>query len=209
MDRKIFLVLVLVFSLVLVETWMALDQIQKRDTFIQQQAQQIAILESKKLELQNTICILNDKVSSLESDKAELQKLKGQLEEEISELDAELGKVKPLRPTREQLANFLIKDLTNEKLYAKDFYVCSDYAIDVRANARQQGWNISVVFVWWKTRGSEYAHALNGAYLADGTLVWIEPQKDRIYSADIEKALAEDFGPEYAPTKIEELLVVW
>jgi len=202
------LILILSFSVAGYEFYVIQDQAAK----IKEQSDRIAVLESKKLELENTIRMLNEKISSLESDKAELEKLKGQLEKQVSELDAELAKVKPKRPSYEELEDFLSLDKTSEKPYAPGFYVCADYAIEVRMNARQQGLNLSIVFVWWKTRGSEFAHALNAAYLDDGTLIWIEPQRDRIYSGSIEQALEQDFntGEYYTVNpKITELLIIW
>jgi len=208
MARKVLYALVLIlivsFSLVGYEFYV----IQQQSAKIKEQSDRIAILESNKLELQNTIEALNGKILSLESDKAELEKLKAQLEGQVHELDGELAKIKPRRPSYQELEYFLFLDKTSEKPYVRDWYVCADYAIDVRMNARQQGWNLSIVFVWWKSGRTEYAHALNGAYLTDGSFVYVEPQWDRILPGDIEKALAEDF-PDYAPTKIEELLVIW
>jgi len=212
MNRKVLYALVLILTVLASVAGYEFYVIQQQDVKIREQTEQIAILESKKLELQNTLRLLNEKVSSLESDKAELERLKGELEKQVSELDRELAKIKVQRPTYEELDRFLLLDITDKKSYVRDFYVCSDYAIDLRMNARQAGWNVSVVFVWWKTRGNEFAHALNSAYLADGTLVWIEPQYDSVYSGSIEGVLEVIFytGEYYTVNpKVTELLVIW
>jgi len=212
MNRKALyaLLLILIVSLTLVgyESYI----IRQQEALIQDQS--IKILEQQRLiEQQKAIMILQN--GTIVSLNISIQDLKSQLlrsEEEKSSLEASLRKYKPERPTLEQLRIFLRDDRTNEKPYIEGVYVCSDYAIDLRMSARQAGWNLSVVFVWWKTRGYEFGHALNAVYLSDGGLVWIEPEYDMVYFGSIERALEEIFytGEWYTINpKIVELVIIW
>lgn len=112
------------------------------------------------------------------------------------------------RPTMEELRVFLAQDNTDHNKYKDSGYVCINFAVDLKIAARQQHWNLSFVVVNFHDSSSEsYGHALNGAYLADGTFVWIEPQYDIIYAGSIEKFLEYSF--DVRGVVVEELAVVW
>lgn len=106
------------------------------------------------------------------------------LQTEYDELKAKKGLVLK-SPTLEELKVFLREDRTDKHLYLDEEtheYLCIDFAIDLRRSAMKRGYNVSWVSVYYKAPdGESYAHALNAAYLADGALVFIEPQTDELY----------------------------
>jgi len=115
------------------------------------------------------------------------------LERDIDYYKEQLKIFRVRRPSLGELQSFLREDETNTIKYQPNFFTCGDFAILLKTNARRSGLNISVIFVWYYCEGSIHAHALDGAYLDDGTFVYIEPQTDGIYSANLEDALVQIF----------------
>jgi len=119
-----------------------------------------------------------------------------------------LGRFELRRPSEGELAAFLISDLTDRHSYQETnfTYVCTQFARDLKANARVAGWNFSFVMIYYSMNFTETrierhkinqttilethniivhiyetSHAANGVYLSDGSFVYVEPQTDRIY----------------------------
>ena len=114
------------------------------------------------------------------------------------------------RPSRTELAEFLAKDLTDQRTY-RTGYVCMHFASDLKHNAALAGWNLSVVLVNFQFREFNgfvqvNGHVLNGVYLADGSFVYIEPQTDKIFSSLLEHLKVFLNEPQI---KILEVAIVW
>lgn len=107
------------------------------------------------------------------------------MQEDFEWLKEQTGLVLLKRPTLEELRAFLREDRTNEHAYIdgeKLEYICTDFARDFRRNAIDHGYNVSWVSIYYTMPdGEEGAHAINAVYLADGTLVFIEPQDDGLH----------------------------
>ncbi len=98
------------------------------------------------------------------------------------------------RPTIEELKEFLETDKINERVYFFPTYVCIQFARDLRLGAQNSGWNMSYVTANFVAIYSPdfimsnnsilvlLGHAFNAIILNNGTLVYIEPQNDRIFS---------------------------
>jgi len=147
------------------------------------------------------------KVASLESRVQDLESDQTRLKNEKMQLSKELSHYRLKRPTYYELLDFLANDGTSEHVYRKGSYVCMNFAWDLKANAIQQGWNISFVSINFDDPTGGGGHACNGAYLADGSWVWIEPQTDRIYRDSVESYLESFFGVSWV--QVEEIVVVW
>jgi hypothetical protein len=78
-------------------------------------------------------------------------------------------------PSYSQLKAFIAADKTDEKEYVVGFYVCHDFAADVKANAASQK-NFRCAYVNIDFSGS--GHAIIAFYTTDRGLVYIEPQTD-------------------------------
>jgi len=97
----------------------------------------------------------------------------------------ELSRFKLRRPSYNELVRFLNADDTDKQKYVKDVYTCVQFAHRLQYNAKLQGLNLSYVLVNYEvtyiatTKGG---HTCNGAILDDGRHVYIEPQKDKIFS---------------------------
>ena len=82
-------------------------------------------------------------------------------------------------PTLEALRTFLEQDDTNEIPYNANF-VCLDYALHLAKRAELMGYRIGHAELLFDI---SYFHAMNTAYIEeDSTLVYIEPQTDKIYT---------------------------
>ena len=139
-------------------------------------------LEARNAGLAAEIRELNDRVDELNLKVAELQEKSSQLESQLIQTKAELDRYQLKRPTLSELKDFLAEDDTDEHRYDEEYYVCIHYARDLKLRAAQRGYNLCFIVVnysvGWR-RG--YGHALNGAYLSDGSFIYIEPQNDKIY----------------------------
>jgi hypothetical protein len=136
----------------------------------------IVVLEHTVTESSKRILTMNETIKALEDAKADLA-----------------GRVSVLqhynlsRPTLEQLRQFLNEDPTDKNYYGRGSYVCINFAKDLKQAAVAKHWNLSYVIVNYYL-GSEPrgGHAFNGAILADGRHIFIEPQNDRIYSSMVD-----------------------
>ena len=142
--------------------------------------------------------------------RVELGRLEGEvkaLEVKVRSLESELTTYKLRRPSLSELQLFLRIDQIDKNEYKRLSYVCINFAADLKRNAARAGYNISFVTVNYEHEGGSAGHALNGAYLSDGSWVWIEPQKDKIHQGTIEECLRALFKLQYA--KIGEIAIVW
>jgi hypothetical protein len=121
------------------------------------------------------------RLSNAEGEIQRMSKELERLEDRARKAESDLLSYKANRPTLEQLRAFLAVDPISERKYESGSYVCINFANDLRLAAKRAGWNISFVFVNYEHGGKGYGHACNGALLANGTHVYIEPQSDRIY----------------------------
>jgi hypothetical protein len=139
-----------------------------------------------------------------------LSRLEGEveaLEVKARSLESQLATYKLRRPDLAELQSFLSADQTDKNQYQRLRYVCINFAADLKRNAARVGYNISFVTVNYEYEGGSAGHALNGAYLADGSWVWIEPQNDGIYRGTIEEYLAAFF--KLSLVKVKEIAIVW
>jgi len=143
----------------------------------------------------------------------------------IQNLEKELNDYKRYKlknPTLDELQNFLAMDDVNTHEYIEYVYDCQSFSRDLRVNAKSKGYNLSYITVDFYAKlyifgyeiTLERAHALNGAYLADGRWVWIEPQTDKIFFGSgpydeygLKQALSEDLS--LYVTEIKAIIVVW
>jgi len=166
----------------------------------------VAILGIVHLEIQlqsyeSKVALLDIQLKSLRTEKDEIQN-------ERMRLVSELSHYKLKRPTFNELVMFLANDGTDGHRYDPDSYVCVNFAHDLKTNAARVGWNISFVDInFYDKNGDGWGHSCNGAYLADGSWVWIEPQTDRIYSGSVETYL-QDFQ-EISYVRVIQLVVIW
>jgi hypothetical protein len=116
----------------------------------------------------------------------------------------QLSRYRLNRPTLNELEGFLRMDNVNNNTWTEDVYTCVNFAGDLKAHAEAAGWNISFVVVdiqlWYRGETISYGHTINGAYLADGSWVFIEPQNDGIYPS-IDKLLTETIPEILNPTE--------
>ncbi len=106
-------------------------------------------------------------------------------------------------PTRQALVNFLSIDTTDENPYTDD-YDCTEYAVDLKENARSLGYRVRTYAILGDKQLAEYnallrqyfntflnegpgiGHVLCKAYIVDeGLWVTIEPQGDLILNCTI------------------------
>ncbi|MBS7646183.1 MAG: hypothetical protein QXR65_09215 [Candidatus Bathyarchaeia archaeon] len=140
-------------------------------------------LEAENAELAAEIHRLNTDMEKLNLRVEGLQAESSELRFQLAQATAELEKHRLKRPTINELRAFLEMDYTNEHRYDVESYICVHYARDLKANAAQRGYNLCFITVNYKVGlfGEERGHALNGAYLSDGSFVYIEPQRDKIH----------------------------
>jgi len=96
--------------------------------------------------------------------------------------------------TSSELNDFLVKDLTNTIQY-QDKFVCADYAERLASNAREQKYQMGVLYLWgfYTETHKPWSHALNQIVTTEG-LVVIEPQNDMWwYANQHEIRVGEDF----------------
>jgi len=146
-------------------------------------------------------------IGTLNRQITELTVKQNELVSKVTTLELDLGKHKLRRPTYSDLYEFLRTDQTDKKKYEEGLYVCMNFAADLKRNAALAGYNISFVSVNFDAPNKSGGHALNGAYLLDGSWVWIEPQNDKIYTGTIEDYLGSFFRLDWV--RVEELAIVW
>jgi len=142
--------------------------------------------------------------------RVELGRFEGEvnvLEAKVTSLESELTTYKLRRPNLSELQIFLKTDQTDKNQYKRWSYVCINFASDLKRNAARAGYNITYVSVNYEYEEGSTGHALNGAYLTDGSWVWIEPQNDKIHHGKIEECLVAFFKLQYV--KVKEIAIVW
>lgn len=150
------------------------------------------------------------RIRDLSSVRVELSRFEGEvkaLEAKVRSLESELTTHKLRRPSLSELQLFLSMEQTDKNQYKKWSYVCINFAADLKRNAARAGYNTSFVAVNYEYEEGSAGHALNGAYLTDGSWVWIEPQNDKIHQGTIEECLVAFFKLQYV--KIKEIAIVW
>jgi hypothetical protein len=138
---------------------------------------------------------------------ADLNFRQNELATKVTTLELDLAKCRLKRPTYFELQEFLRIDQTDRKNYREGQYVCINFAADLKRNAALVGYNVSYVAVNYRGPRGSGGHALNGAYLSDGSWVWIEPQSDKIYVGTIEDYLKSFLRVDWVT--VEELAIVW
>jgi Tfp pilus assembly protein PilX len=129
----------------------------------------------------------------------------------------ELSHYKLNRPTLSELKTFLAEDTTNQNKWVEGIYICMNFAADLKEHARNKGYNISYIIINFDYTYNSYSysagHTMNGAYLADGTWVWIEPQTDEIIYGNptnhesLENQIAKFY--DVNSVQITEIAIVW
>jgi hypothetical protein len=141
----------------------------------------------------------------------ELQTQNDLLKAQLANVTFELNHHILRRPTLEELQTFLQNSKPNLPPRNATDKNCVQFASALKRAAAAAGWNVSYVevnyVVTWQGKQYGYGHALNGAYLADGGWVYIEPQTGEI-SQSLEHLIAElIFLPE--PFQIQTIGIVW
>jgi len=86
-------------------------------------------------------------------------------------------------PTYSELIVFLFVDETNQQLFIKGSYVCSDFARDLMVNASR--FNIRSAYVEVFYGGLGPGHAMVAFNTSDQRVVFVEPQSDDIVDLSI------------------------
>ena len=132
-------------------------------------------------------------------------------------LENELSHYKLNPPTLSELKTFLAEDTIDQNKWIEGVYICMNYAEDLKEHARSYGYNISYVLINFDYTYNSYSdsagHTLNGAYLSDGTWVWIEPQTDEIIYGNptnyksLENQMETFYG--VSSVQITEIAIIW
>jgi hypothetical protein len=143
------------------------------------------LLQRKLGDLEGELAAYQGRADLLEMELRRLGDLNDILAVQISQIQKELDRRVSLRkPTLSELQTFLANDQTDKNLYDGTLYKCTHFSRDLKRNAGLAGFNFSVVLVDFEgyvlQRKVSSGHVLNGAYLADGRFVYIEPQGDKI-----------------------------
>ena len=108
----------------------------------------------------------------------DLRNKNSELEKNVFSLKSSIEKLSLRRPTESDLRSLLFE--FPRRTYDEQVYVCIHFSWDLKQFSRIRGYNISFIVVNYEVlnTGSVVGrgHALNGAYLSDGSWVWIEPQ---------------------------------
>jgi predicted RNase H-like nuclease (RuvC/YqgF family) len=133
------------------------------------------------------------------------------LQQKLTTLNGTLAKYVLRYPTLEELKQFLANDTTSGHPRVKGTYDCMDFARDLKRHAAAAGWNMSYVvanfMLTWNGQTQGFGHAFNGVQLANGTMVWVEPQNDAIYSTPEDLILHMYLFP--VQVSMIEVVVVW
>jgi arsenate reductase-like glutaredoxin family protein len=164
-------------------------------------------LNQTQQQLNQTQQQLNQTQKQLDQLKTQNDLLKAQLTNATSQLNHHILR----RPTLQELQTFLLNNKPNLPASNRTDPNCVQFSSDLKKFAAVAGLNISYVQVnyvaTWKGKQYGYGHALNGAYLADGTWVYIEPQTGEV-SQSLEHLITElVFLP--MPFQITMIGVVW
>jgi type II secretory pathway pseudopilin PulG len=126
-------------------------------------------------------------------------------------LNGTLAKYVLRYPTLAELKGLLANDTTSRHPRVKGTYDCMDFARDLKAHAAAAGWNMSFVvanfMLTWNGETEGFGHAFNGVLLANGTMVYVEPQNDAIYSTPEELIVHLYLFP--VQVSMIEVVVVW
>lgn len=181
------------------------------------------LLEARRAQAESKIAALTGSLKELEEENgrlagqvSNLQATVESLRDEIEGLEGELSRYKLRRPSIDELRAFLSADRTDEHEFVEGEYDCKSFARDLRSAARLQGLNLSYAIVDFEYRRFGWergGHVMNGAWLADGGWVWIEPQSDDVIRADgpndwneLEGFLSEEWEVEL---RITQVVIVW
>ncbi|MFQ6085540.1 MAG: hypothetical protein ACE5OY_04660 [Candidatus Bathyarchaeia archaeon] len=153
---------------------------------------------------------LNEDYASLSENYTSLGKDYDDLKTELTAVRSELQRYKAqealilIRPTLQELEAFLREDRTDAREYVDPSYICQDFAIELRRNAIQRGFNVSYVSIAF-TDGM--GHVINGCYLDDGRFVYIEPQTDE-FLWDLREG-GKFPWEEWLDWTIERIRIIW
>ena len=80
-------------------------------------------------------------------------------------------------PTWDRVAAFLRSDPIDEREWRSPYYICTDFARDLKQNANAAGLKAASVVI---RTGSGANHHINAFATSDRGLVFIEPQEDAV-----------------------------
>jgi len=110
-------------------------------------------------------------------------------------------------PTELELRIFLFFDGT-DRVEFREGFVCRHFAQTLKMNAASAGIRMSVVYVDFALEDVFFGHVVNGVRLANGTLVLVEPQSDKIFPCDaLEAHLNQWVG--IGRIELRNVTVVW
>ena len=74
----------------------------------------------------------------------------------------------------------------NNTRYNETSYDCDDFASDLEGNLTVLGYNATYTVYWCGTGAARVGHCVTDVHAPDGTLVFIEPQTNRIVNLDFD-----------------------
>ena len=142
------------------------------------------LLQRQLGDLEGELAAYQGRADMLEMELRRLGDLNDISAAQISQMQRELARISLRKPTLNELQAFLANDQTDKNQYDPTLYKCTQFSRDLKRNAGLAGFNFSVVLVDFEgyvlqTKVAP-GHVLNGAYLADGRFVYIEPQSDKV-----------------------------
>jgi len=188
-QKGLFLILTLVFSLVCIETWIAIEQKNRLTSEIQALTIKIDQMNSTIDSMNNTIIILTSENAKLVLTVEEKDRAIREFESQVKKLKNSLENSSQF-PDLQTLKSFLAEDKTNTHAYVKGSYECEEFALDLQKSAYKKGYFLSVQYVTvgfleqygWKYQAPRaMTHVCNLAFVIDNNAFYIvEPQTDKI-----------------------------
>ncbi|MGB9960270.1 MAG: hypothetical protein ACPLKQ_07110 [Candidatus Bathyarchaeales archaeon] len=108
-----------------------------------------------------------------------------------------------VKPTINELKQWLAEDKTDELTYTSPDFVCGDYAVMLHMHAKLKRWDMGIVAVLGSLGGREFNHAFNAIICQEG-LVYVEPQNDQVFQINSNPYYHPGFGQVY----VNEFIVV-
>ena len=100
-----------------------------------------------------------------------------------------------LKPTYEEMKDFLKEDKTDNKAWTKNEYMCCDFSADVIRNAKEKGILVHLVMLTYEDvseRGYNLQHCLVAFNTTDRGLIFIEPQTDGERKVEVGKIYSDN-----------------
>jgi multidrug resistance efflux pump len=182
---------------------------------------QWADAEAELSETQNTLRRVESELETAQTQwaeaKAELATVKIELStatERIESLEATLSNLQVhyarlttgygyvLRPSYQEMREFLARDKIDEREYIMDEYECRHFAADVKANAAKERIWAAYVLIEFPVE----AHAIVAFLTTDRGLIFVEPQTDEISNLVIGRSYWESVG-RLRPTDYDDTVI--